>query len=195
MMAELEANAQSTSTIAQLARDDEPTGLEIQESKKRKLEALDYDERVERLEMRKAERYALQESTQSQRAERIKSSISTYQTLMTIYAGLCPDNQIDDHARVMFKDAFYNMASDGKAITNGEDKPITISNVAVELGLRLSSEDLQKAGIRIGKEYFKRYNAKPNKHEQKVGGAIRFVNSYTEKDKDLIVEVLKTFSD
>jgi len=172
MMAELEANAQSTSPIAQLARD-EPAGLEIQDSRKRKREDIEFAERVQQLEMKRTERIQL---------------------CMKLYIDICPNKEIDDHTRLMFKDTIFNMVSNEKTITNGEDKPITLSTVAMELGMNMSTEDLQRAGIRLAKEYFKKYNTKPNKHEQKVGGAVRMVNSYTEKDKDIMVESLKAIS-
>jgi len=193
MMAELEANAQSTSPLAQLARD-EPTGLEIQETRKRKLEDLDYDERVEQLEMRKADRLKqtklFEMSLESKRIEMHNARLKAYEYL-------CPDQKLDDRARLIFKDSLLNMPS-LLLITNVEDtsnKPITLSTVAADMGMRLTTTQLQKAGHMMKKRFVGKYNQGPEKHEQFVDGAVRKVNSYTERDKDMMVDILKTLSD
>jgi hypothetical protein len=41
--------------------------------------------------------------------------------------------------------------------------------------------------------YVDKYKQAPTKHEQMVGGAMRSVNSYTERDKDMVREAIKEY--
>jgi hypothetical protein len=112
------------------------------------------------------------------------------------YAFLCPDGKLDDQARVMFKDQLFNlcMANNGDSITNGGgNNPLTISNVAAKMGIFLDTDELQDVGRAVAKAYKAKYGTKPSKHEQKVDGAMRPVNSYTERDRDLVEAVLATY--
>lgn len=69
-----------------------------------------------------------------------------------------------------------------------QDKEITISSRAFELGLRPNHGQLTQIGRRIAKLYREKYgeNARISKRTQWVDGAPREVNVYTEKDIDLI---------
>jgi hypothetical protein len=109
---------------------------------------------------------------------------------------------MDDAARIMFKDQFLNMAmGDYKcltsATTNTEDeaisekKHITVNTVASEMGLVLKGKDAQQIGVTLKQMYFDRYQRGPAKHEQMVGGAMRNVNSYAERDKLMMREAIK----
>jgi hypothetical protein len=40
--------------------------------------------------------------------------------------------------------------------------------------------------------YFDKYKEAPAKHEQLVNGAMRLVNSYTERDKDLVQAAIRS---
>jgi hypothetical protein len=99
---------------------------------------------------------------------------------------------MDDRARVMFKDQLLNMIMAGqKRLTNqveeeDQNKPITVSTVAAQMGIVLKTTDAQKIGGQLAKMYFDKYKQAPSKHEQFVNGAMREVNSYTERDKDLV---------
>jgi hypothetical protein len=80
-------------------------------------------------------------------------------------------------------------------VTNGPlaSTPLTISNVASKMGMVLSPDKLQEVGLAVAKAYKQKYGEKPSKHEQLCGGAVRSVNSYTERDRDLVEAVLATF--
>jgi hypothetical protein len=132
---------------------------------------------------------------------RIKQ-IKRVQDHAAAYATLCPDGKLDDRARVMFKDQMLNLCianNEGPSgvmlVTNnvGSGNPLTISHVASNMGLVLSSDDLQEAGFKVAKAYKAKYGMKPTKHDQICGGAVRSVNSYTEKDRGLVEEVLQGF--
>jgi hypothetical protein len=100
----------------------------------------------------------------------------------------------------MFKDQLLNLCLANNnnapaAIANGPlpSMPLTISNVASKMGLVLSSDKLQEVGHAVAKAYKQKYGENPSKHEQLCGGAVRSVNSYTERDRDLVEAVLATF--
>lgn len=119
--------------------------------------------------------------------------------IMRHYQSLCPNGVIEDHMRLLFKDNFANLAMGDygqKRITNdGEanpNKPITVSTVAAQMGITFSDDKAyQKIGRNLRDLYFSRYNRAPSKHEQKVGGAMREVNSYSERDRDLVEQAIR----
>ena len=105
---------------------------------------------------------------------------------------------LDARSKLQCKDAISNLigAAGGgagvvAAITNGSEVPITISTVAAEEGYHnLDKNDYIKIGATVSKLYRSKYGKMPNKHSQFVGGAVREVNSYTSKDRELIVQAL-----
>jgi hypothetical protein len=118
-----------------------------------------------------------------------------------LYAMVCPDGKPDDRMRLLIKDNIYNLmmapagapmiANGGDSESTNNNRPITISTVATELGLRFSGEELKKIGGLVRKRYWQRHGEAPPKHEQMVGGGVRHVNSYTARDKDLVEAVLR----
>jgi len=162
-------------------------------------------------ESRKRRRIMEELNIQKQTMEVEASRAQTKLMLMQTYQSLCPGQVMDDAARVMFKDQFLNMAmgdyGQRKRLTSSastaegssqagddhvydENKPITVSTVASEMGLVLKSADAQRIGVSLKKMYFTRYQREPTKHEQMVGGAMRNVNSYAERDKDMMKEAI-----
>ncbi len=82
------------------------------------------------------------------------------------------------------------------AIANGPVAPnasasISISQVAQEMGKRLNHGQSIQAGGLVARKYRERYNCEPTKHNQWVDGAERKINSYTERDRDLVVQALQ----
>lgn len=201
LLKEIEKNAASNAPINQLARASlasaaSPRDVENDEydrKRRRQIEDLELEERRSVIQMRAAE--AMLKTTEVQR------------NLIEGYTALCPNKTIDERARIMFKDSFLNLIPMGsqKAITNGDggsagaggngNAPITISTLATRLGLKFSSAELITIGKEVAKRYKARYNQEPPKHEQICGGAVRPVCSYTEKDRALVEEVLRTFAE
>jgi hypothetical protein len=146
---------------------------------KREVEELELAERKEAL----AERM---EATDLKRIERHTMLISAYQTL-------CPGSVLDDRARLLFKDAYLNLCAGQRALTNGVDlgKPLTISTVASDMGLRFTSTELQSLGCKIKGLYKAKYDEDPPKHEQFCNGAVRKVCSYTERDRCMVEQALR----
>jgi hypothetical protein len=53
--------------------------------------------------------------------------------------------------------------------------------------------DTQKLGKLVAAAYRGQYGQEPSKHEQFVDGAVRLINSYTEKDKGMVEGVIKSY--
>jgi len=135
----------------------------------------------------------------------LQQTVNTQKTLIETYQSLCPNMVLDDRAKIMFKDTLMNLtsqsvlggsASSQLAIGNGPDtgsKPMTISVYALSKGYRFSNEQLKEIGIRMAQTYRQKYGQNPEQHQQSVGGAYPMVNSYYEKDWDMLEEVIKQY--
>jgi hypothetical protein len=103
------------------------------------------------------------------------------------YAKLCPGNQIDERMSLMFRDSIASLFMSGSGADN---RPLTISAVASEMGLVLKKAELYEVGMSVSKAYQERHGKMPTKHDQMVEGSVRKVNSYTEADRDLVEGVI-----
>ena len=222
MVSEINANAQSNSPIAQLARaslaaEPAPAACDAL-SKKRQLDMEEFelqiamDERKQRLSMLASEAQMKASDAQMKAADAQMKVMGVQKMLMDTYALLCPNQVMDDRARLLFKDNLLNIATQGTparaqlAIEDGAgsssavvnlgvnpNKPITISTLAAELGYRFDSGQLQKIGKRAAAAFREKYGESPSKHEQLVGQASIMVNSYTERDRKLLEGVIVAF--
>ena len=121
-------------------------------------------------------------------------------------------SNLDDRTRLMIQDALQNtiltsMHQGSLAITNGhsshsitattnakdDNAPISIGSVATELGYKPSTADAKRIGIDIKKRYVKLYSRAPPKHDQLCDGRVTQVNSYTKKDKPILVDALRAY--
>ena len=172
LLREIEANAVSESPVAQMARASLASDSEIQDSLKRK---------------REAELEATVLHTKK------LSNVSLFATTMAL---INPNWRDDARLRLQtedwLKNVAFNSGSTQAAITNGPVRqPISVSQVAQELGYRLSRADLIKAGVSTAAKYRFKYDSDPPTHAQWVDGAQRMVKSYTEEDRDLILAALE----
>ena len=172
LLREIEANAVSESPVAQMARASLASDSGIQDSLKRK---------------REAELEATELHTKK------LSNVSLFATTMAL---INPNWRDDARLRLQtedwLKNVAFNSGSTPAAITNGPVRqPISVSQVAQELGYRLSRADLIKAGVSTAAKYRFKYDSDPPTHAQWVDGAQRMVKSYTEEDRDLILEALE----
>ena len=172
LLREIEANAVSESPVAQMARASLASESEIQDSLKRK---------------REAELEATVLHTKK------LSNVSLFATTMAL---INPNWRDDARLRLQtedwLKNVAFNSGSTQAAITNGPVRqPISVSQVAQELGYRLSRADLIKAGVSTAAKYRFKYDSDPPTHAQWVDGAQRMVKSYTEEDRDLILAALE----
>ena len=118
------------------------------------------------------------------------------------YRELCEDTVMDERARLILKDNFLNMAmlqaparGSGQGLLGGHgalnpSKPISLSLVVGELGLKIPSNELISIGAELKKRYVEKHGKEPGKHEQLCGGRMTRVNSYMESDRPLLEEVL-----
>ena len=118
------------------------------------------------------------------------------------YRELCEDTVMDERARLILKDNFLNMAmlqaparGSGQGLLEGHgalnpSKPISLSLVVGELGLKIPSNELISIGAELKKRYVEKHGKEPGKHEQLCGGRMTRVNSYMESDRPLLEEVL-----
>jgi len=133
-----------------------------------------------------------------ERRVRIKQNemacVEKFSDLMT---SLNPTWKNDSRLRMQVEDALKTTVISSKAaqIANGAGVPLTqsisVSQVAQEEGIRLKMADLIAIGKAVAKSYKDKYGEAPGKHSQWVDGAERKVNSYTERDRDLIKEAIE----
>ena len=133
-----------------------------------------------------------------ERRVRIKQNemacVEKFSDLMT---SLNPTWKSDSRLRMQVEDALKTTVISSKAaqIANGAGVPLTqsisVSQVAQEEGIHLKLADLVAIGKAVAKSYKDKYGEVPGKHSQWVDGAERKVNSYTERDRDIIKEAIE----
>lgn len=105
---------------------------------------------------------------------------------------------LDARSRLMIQDAMQNSILGYMAVPTQSQQgpspntPISISGVAKDLGYKnLSTEDAMRIGGVVKKRYDQLDNGEPvSKHLEMCGGRPVYVNSYSEKHRDLIADVI-----
>ena len=194
LLEEIEDNAQSAGPLQQMARASllsEAVPLANEEL------TLPYKRRLAELEVAKveAEVHATKIANRAAELEHLKACTCGYREL-------CEDTVMDERARLILKDNFLNMAmlqaparGSGQGLLEGHgalnpSKPISLSLVVGELGLKIPSNELISIGAELKKRYVEKHGKEPGKHEQLCGGRMTRVNSYMESDRPLLEEVL-----
>jgi hypothetical protein len=72
-------------------------------------------------------------------------------------------------------------------------KLITVSSVAADMGLCFSAGTLIKINRRVKRDYEELYDEEQPKHEQIVGGAVRQVCTYQERDREIVEDVIRRY--
>lgn len=191
LISEINANASSSSPIAQLARASLPEpGPEDPEARRKRIKRED-------LELIKLE-HEIEEMRASTQEKRIKN----FHAGMALMTQIRPDwMQTDARFRLQTEDMVKNIVTQTSGpiltLTNGEPEPIatpvslSISQLVQELGGRpLKHADACRAGALAAKRFRAQHEMDPPKHRQWVDGAERIVNSYTEYDRELLTAVL-----
>ena len=201
LIREIESNAKSNHPVAQMARASLATEKKIDllpVARKREYAQLEYEERVAALDRMQAETEKIKADTEKTKADAGKTKVDTNAKNIDLYASLCGTHpRIDDRARLLFKDVVLNSAtgttSQPQTTPSGEKTVkeqsvgfLTISTVASQLGYTLDIKQLMKVGVAIKNAYKAKYGEEPQKHEQFVNGAVRPVNTYQVKDKELM---------
>lgn len=164
---EIEANQASDSPIAQMARASLASEPALEDAVDRKRKREREDQELLQLKV---------------------SNVSLFANTMAL---INPNWRDDARLRLQTEDWLKNVAlsSGVGAITNGEaavDRPISVSEIAQEMGYRLSHGQQISIGRVVAAKYYERYNEEPSWHYQWVQGQQRKVKSYTERDRDLI---------
>jgi hypothetical protein len=160
---------------------------------------LPYKRKLAELEVAKAEAevHAARIANQSKERDSAREHLTK---IKDSYRELCEDTVMDERARLILKDNFLNMAmlqapARGPWLLGGHgalnpNKPISLSLVVGELGLKIPSNELISIGAELKKRYVEKHGKEPGKHEQLCGGRMTKVNSYMESDRPLLEEVL-----
>jgi hypothetical protein len=212
---EIAANAQSDAPIHQIARASiaaEYVLMPVQDeeslSRKRRLEDLEIEKLELELSIRRRESDFMtsikqRESELDLNIRRRETEFELAAKITGTYRDLCQDTVMDERARLMLKDYYLNMVmqsplapaqrllSDGQAPPSPASKPISLSQVAVEMGLKIPSNDLISLGCKLRKRYEESRGHPPGKHDQLCSGRVTKVNSYMESDRALVSEVLR----
>jgi hypothetical protein len=176
LVADVRANALSSSPVAQLAR-----------------QSLQPQQQEETLEDRKRRREIEDVDLQCKRMSVATSFISSMSLLNPTWAD-------DARLRVQTQDLLKNIAlrapgSQFLLTEEGDARPssasLNVSDVAADMGLRLKIGQLSQVGVSVAAAYRRRYGRDPPRRQQFVAGAERWVNAYTEADRDLIQEALE----
>ncbi len=180
--AEIQANSTSSSPVAQMAR--ESLGISAMDE-----QLVGLKRRREELELLK-----LEEEIKGMTQNRILSTTAELERIRD--PSRC---NLDDRTRLMIQDTLQNTilnvnAGSSKMITDSNDNaPISISSVAQELGYKLTSADAKRIGIDIKKRYLQQRGQAPPKHDQLCEGRVTQVNSYTARDRPILVKALRAY--
>ena len=214
LVREVQSNAQSDAPIQQMAR----ASLAAEAAPAMAVEpvqdaqALSRKRRIEELEIEKMElaiTISRRESELQYNISRREAELDYATKITSTYRDLCQDTVMDTRARLMFKDYYLNLviphtqqpaiaAADGSSQPTQPlpppSRPISLSQVAVQMGLKIPTNDLISLGGTLRKRYEALHGKAPSKHEQLCDGRMTKVNSYFEADRSLVEEVLRTWN-
>jgi hypothetical protein len=195
---QIHANAASNSPIAQMAR----ASLGVEQGDKETYQ-ISLKRKREELEQVKLQ-HEINAMITDNRVKEQQLAITAYAEIERIRDPSNPTNA-DERTRLMMQDAMQNSIlnsmqvvqfTGGQAATKAEvsqNKPISISSVAKELGYKASTNDSKRIGSDLSKRYFKLHGKPPSKHDQLIDGRVTSVNSYTEQDRPLMEEALRAY--
>lgn len=220
LVKEVEANAQSDAPIAQMAR----ASLAAERAEEAVLdeESLINKRRLETLEIETLE-YELSSKKQRGDLDltiaRRNAELEYAGNITTNYRALCQDTSMDSRAALVLKDFYLNMimlqpvaapvAAAPNRLTDSAEppqaaplaapivsssRPISLSQVALQMNLKLSTGELISLGGKLKKQYVSKHGQPPGKHDQLCSGRMTKVNSYTESDRPLVEELLRGWS-
>jgi hypothetical protein len=179
LIKEIKNNAESNSPISQMARE---SLVEAPEDRKRRRELEDVELASKKVMVKERE------------VGLVHSFIDTMRLIN-------PKWSDDTRLRMQTEDWLKNVAfKPALGITDGSSVPvelksISVSQVAQEMGKRLTHGQSIRVGSHVVKAYRKKYGKLPPKHAQWVDGAERSVNSYTEADRDLVEHAITCVCD
>jgi hypothetical protein len=208
LLVEIEANASSTSPIAQMARrsldceDEDPLMVGFKR-KREQLELLKMEQEIKTAivndRAKDADTRAKDADTRAKDQTRVLDAIAEIERLRD--PGRC---NLDERTRLMLQDSFQNsiltgniaLISDSTNVKKSDpspNTPISIASVAKELGYKPTTTDAKRIGLDLRKRYIEKHGSPPTKHDQLCDGRVTQVNSYTEQDRSLMEEALHAY--
>jgi len=157
-----------------------------------------------RLEMRllnlQCDKLAIENEKQkldvAQQKNDIKNSgidgVMKFQAALTSLDSWQQDRRLVLQTQDVLKNGFFG----DLCIQNGSPlASITISQIANEIGIRLTHAQTIAVGRKVSLAYKNKYGKKPTQHMQFVDAAVRPVNSYTLEDRDMVVICIQSVVD
>jgi hypothetical protein len=212
LIEETEANAASDSTICQMARASLAAEQEDVQVIGRKREREDrlFELQVAEREMELMERRAALE-------ERNREGKLAYASKAMLAINELKDlPNVDERTKLRTEDYIKNVLFNSTpnnnpgpsslAIANGGDQPnqainapnqtdaISVSIVAREIGVKLTDAQLIGVGRKMAHKYRETYDKEPTKHKQFVNGQMMLVNSYMERDRAMMEQIIREVS-
>lgn len=198
LMDEIEANAQSSAPIPQMARAslaaEAPVQDEFALTHKRKLQELEISRLELDIALAREEVKAKCLANQDTAREHIVKCTESYRKL-------CEEDEVmDERACLILKDNFLNMVmvqGPGQGlIANGDQdhKPISVSLIANEKKIKIPPNDHISIGAELKKRYVEKHGRPPGKHDQLCDGKMLKVNSYCNSDRPLFDEVFAWYA-
>jgi hypothetical protein len=137
-----------------------------------------------------------EEQVRRYKAETLKIEADARQVALDVYSRMLSqaDAEADERDRLFFQDAARNFIRcqyevPGYALLEGVDpagEQVTISEVARDMGVRLQRGEESCVGRMAAALYRDRHGESPPKHKRFVDGAVRAINLYFAKDRDLL---------
>ena len=205
----INANAESTApgpTMAREALRSDPSPGNIlpddfldRATFKRKWDELEFEERQVALEERKIaiekEKVVIEKERKELKEQDLTFFKNSIQLLKTIHG-----NVLDERTTMQYEELVKNSTFTGiNETTNSgvwESSGISIGIIAAKMGYTNCSDgQLSQIGLKMANEYRAKYNQNPSKHKQVHKGRMIDVNSYTERDLDMMKEVIKKYMD
>ena len=127
---------------------------------------------------------------------KIDNKMSTVHNFASTMEMLNPEWRFEKRLVLQATDYLKNGTLNGSSaqqIENGpaESESISIGSVAFEMGISMPNSKATTAGKHAAAAYRQKYGESPSKHNQTIGGNVILVNSYTQKDRDLLEAAIK----
>lgn len=190
----IEANASTANPIQTLIRGAMKRGRESENGGA----AVEEDPEERRIRFRLMEAEAMKIEAESKKIN-METTKDTLKFCEEGYIRNCVGGIIDDRARLRFKDYYLDsiavnsdqvQSSQGR-ITNGDEREITITDVAKEIKIKLKHGQETQAGRIMARLYRAKYGENAGKVERHVDGASRMVYGYYRKDIDLMEQAIR----
>jgi len=160
---------------------------------------LQLEERKIHLEERKIQNEKQRIENENHRAEnKIKIFLRTSEALTNLDATWKDDKRfVLQMKEVLTNGILHDSVGNGNHATAimppSHMASISIGQVAMEMGVALQHGDSVKIGKLLRTLYQEKYGSLPDRHDQVVQGAVRKVNSYMEKDRNLMQSAIRLF--